>query len=152
MRLTAFTDFGLRTLMYLTSIPAEQLSSVPEVAKVYSASQNHFVKVIGQLTKLGYVQSIRGKKGGIRLAKHADDINIGKVIRELENHLDAVNCVKPACQLDGCCELKHALAQAMEAFLTTMDQYTLSDIVKNKPQLIPLWQTTETQENTSLSD
>jgi len=139
MRLTAFTDFGLRTLMYLTSIPAEQLSSVPEVAKVYKASQNHFVKVIGQLTKLGYVQSIRGKNGGIRLAKSADSINIGQVIRELENHLDAVNCAKSACQLNECCELKHALSLAMNAFLTTMDQYTLADIVKNKPQLIPLW-------------
>lgn len=140
MRLTAFTDFGLRTLMYLTSIPAEQLSSVPEVAKVYNASQNHFVKVIGQLTKLGYVQSIRGKNGGIRLAKKAEEINIGKVIRELENHLDAVNCTKPHCQLKDCCELKHALALAMEAFLATMDKYYLSDIVQNKPQLIPLWQ------------
>lgn len=141
MRLTTFTDFGLRTLMYLTSIPTEQLSSVPEVAKVYNASQNHFVKVIGQLTKLGYVQSIRGKNGGIRLAKKAEDINIGQVIRELENHLDAVNCTKPACQLSNCCELKHALALAMEAFLATMDQYALSDLVHNKPQLIPLWQT-----------
>lgn len=140
MRLTAFTDFGLRTLMYLTSIPAEQLSSVPEVAKVYSASQNHFVKVIGQLTKLGYVQSIRGKNGGIRLAKKAENINIGQVIRELENHLDAVNCAKPACQLEGCCELKRALAKAMDAFLNTMDRYTLSDLVQNKSQLIPLWQ------------
>lgn len=140
MRLTAFTDFGLRTLMYLTSIPAEQLSSVPEVARVYDASQNHFVKVIGQLTKLGYVQSIRGKNGGIRLAKKAEDINIGKVIRELENHLDAVNCAKPACQIASCCELKQALALAMEAFLSTMEQYSLADIVHNKPQLIPLWQ------------
>ena len=140
MRLTAFTDFGLRTLMYLTSIPAEQLSSVPEVARVYDASQNHFVKVIGQLTKLGYVQSIRGKNGGIRLAKKAEDINIGKVIRELENHLDAVNCTKPACQIASCCELKHALALAMEAFLFTMEQYSLADIVHNKPELIPLWQ------------
>ncbi|MGB0944402.1 MAG: Rrf2 family transcriptional regulator [Marinomonas sp.] len=140
MRLTAFTDFGLRTLMYLTSIPAEQLSSVPEVAKVYDASQNHFVKVIGQLTKLGYVQSIRGKNGGIRLAKKAEDINIGKVIRELENHLDAVNCSKPACQITSCCELKQALALAMEAFLTKMEEYSLADIVQNKPELIPLWQ------------
>jgi Rrf2 family nitric oxide-sensitive transcriptional repressor len=140
MRLTAFTDFGLRTLMYLTSIPAEQLSSVPEVAKVYDASQNHFVKVIGQLTKLGYVQSIRGKNGGIRLAKKAEDINVGKVIRELENHLDAVNCSKPACQIASCCELKQALALAMEAFLTKMEEYSLADIVQNKPELIPLWQ------------
>ena len=146
MRLTAFTDFGLRTLMYLTSIPAEKLSSVPEVARVYDASQNHFVKVIGQLTKLGYVQSIRGKNGGIRLAKKAEDINIGKVIRELENHLDAVNCTKPACQIASCCELKHALALAMEAFLSTMEQYSLADIVHNKPELIPLWQS-EPNEN-----
>ncbi|EAQ67074.1 hypothetical protein MED121_14144 [Marinomonas sp. MED121] len=146
MRLTAFTDFGLRTLMYLTSIPTEQLSSVPEVARVYGASQNHFVKVIGQLTKLGYVQSIRGKNGGIRLAKKAEDINIGKVIRELENHLDAVNCTKPVCQIASCCELKHALALAMEAFLSTMEQYSLADIVHNKPELIPLWQS-EPNEN-----
>lgn len=143
MRLTAFTDFGLRTLMYLTHLPENQLSSVPEVAKIYNASQNHFVKVIGQLTKLGYVQSIRGKNGGIRLAKKPEDINIGAVIRALENHLDAVDCEKTACRLNPGCELKQALSIAMDAFLSIMDNYTLRDIVKNKSQLIPLWQAHE---------
>ncbi|OUR69619.1 transcriptional repressor NsrR, partial [Marinomonas sp. 42_23_T18] len=97
----------------------------------------------------GYVQSIRGKNGGIRLAKSADKINIGQVIRELENHLDAVNCAKSACQLNECCELKNALSLAMDAFLTTMDKYTLSDIVKNKPQLIPLWQSSDEETSES---
>ncbi|MCV6609380.1 MAG: Rrf2 family transcriptional regulator [Amphritea sp.] len=138
MRLTAFTDFGLRTLMYLASLEEEQLSSVSEVASIYNVSQNHMVKVIGQLAKLGYVQTIRGKNGGIRLAMKPADINIGDVIAKMENHLDGVDCISTSCQLIPCCELKHALAEAMNAFLDTMRRYTLADLVANKSELIPL--------------
>lgn len=139
MRLTSFTDFGLRTLMYLASLPQEHLSSVAEVSAIYHVSQNHMVKVVGQLRKLGYIQAIRGKNGGICLAMAPNQINIGEVIRNLENHLDGVDCTSSACQLIQCCELKKALAQAMEAFLTAMENYTLADLIVNQKQLEPLW-------------
>lgn len=138
MRLTAFTDFGLRTLMYLASLEEEQLSSVSEVASIYNVSQNHMVKVIGQLARLGYVQTIRGKNGGIRLAMKPTDINIGDVVAKMENHLDGVDCISTSCQLIPCCKLKHALAEAMNAFLDSLRRYTLADLVANKSELIPL--------------
>lgn len=139
MRLTTFTDFGLRTLMYLASLPPKQLSSVTEVTKVYHCSQNHLVKVVGQLSKLGYLQAIRGKNGGICLAMPPRDINIGEVIRQLEKHLDGVDCATSDCELVGCCKLKAALKEAMEAFLTAMDGYTLADLVANQEQLTQIW-------------
>lgn len=138
MRLSAFTDFGLRTLMYLASLEGERLSSVAEVSTVYQVSQSHMVKVIGQLAKLGYVQTIRGKNGGIRLAASPESINIGEVIEQLENHLDGVDCTTTACQLLPCCELKKALTEGMRAFIDTMRTYTLADLMVNKSQLIPL--------------
>ncbi|SER10754.1 transcriptional regulator, BadM/Rrf2 family [Amphritea atlantica] len=138
MRLSAFTDFGLRTLMYLATLEEARLSSVAEVSAVYQVSQSHMVKVIGQLAKLGYVQTIRGKNGGIRLAQSPESINIGDVIEQLENHLDGVDCLSTSCQLLPCCELKKALMEGMRAFINTMRQYTLADLMVNKRQLIPL--------------
>ena len=139
MRLTTFTDLGLRTLMYLANLPPKQLSSVAEVSKVYNISQNHMVKVVGKLNKFGYLTAIRGKNGGICLALPQDKINIGDVIRNLENHLDGVDCMRSSCQLIPYCELKKALSKAMESFLSAMDNYTLTDLVVNKQQLTPLW-------------
>lgn len=139
MRLTAFTDIGLRTLMYLSSLPPEQLSSVAQVSKVYDISKNHMVKIVGQLSKYGYITAIRGKNGGICLALPQDKINIGAVIRHLENHLDGVDCTASACRLVGSCELKIALTKAMNVFLSTMDNYTLADLVINKQTLNQLW-------------
>lgn len=132
MRLTTFTDLGLRTLMYLAHLPTGQLSSVAEVSKVYNISQNHMVKIAGKLKKHGYLIAIRGKNGGICLASPAESINIGQVIRDLETHLDGVDCMTSSCQLVPGCELKKALAKAMTAFLKEMDNYCLNDLVVNK--------------------
>ncbi|WP_299787755.1 Rrf2 family transcriptional regulator [uncultured Shewanella sp.] len=143
MRLTTFTDFGLRTLMYLASLPPEQLSSVTEVTKVYHCSQNHLVKVVGQLSKLGYLQTTRGKYGGICLAMSPRDINIGQVIRQMEKHLDGVDCTTSECELVGCCKLKAALQEAMGAFLEAMGNYTLADLVENQEQLTQIWKVGE---------
>lgn len=138
MRLSAFTDFGLRTLIYLATLEETRLSSVAEVSSVYQVSQSHMVKVIGQLAKLGYVQTIRGKNGGIRLAVSPESINIGEVIEQLENYLDGVDCTTTSCQLLPCCELKKALIEGMRAFIDTLRKYTLADLMVNKNQLIPL--------------
>lgn len=143
MRLTAFTDIGLRTLMYLSSLPSGQLSSVTEISQVYDISKNHTVKIVGQLGKHGYITTIRGRNGGVCLARSPAKINIGSVIRCLESHLDGVDCVTSSCQLVGACELKKALATAMEAFLATMDNYTLADLVVNKEQLNKFWITSQ---------
>lgn len=138
MRITTFTDFSLRTLIYLASLPAEQLSSVQQVSKVYNVSQNHMVKVVGKLRKLGYIHAQRGKGGGICLAMKPEEINIGRVIAQMENHMDGVDCNAPACQLASCCELRKALAVGMQAFIDAMKNYTLADLLVNQEELSTL--------------
>ena len=135
MRITSFTDYGLRTLMYLACLPEGQLSSITEVSELYNASHNHMTKVIGQLRKSGYIEAQRGKGGGIRLAISPEQIRIGEVIRELENHQDGVDCTSTSCPLLPCCKLKGAISEAMDNFFNTMDKYTLSDFVKDKSMM-----------------
>ena len=136
MKLTTYTDFGLRTLMYLATLPEGELSSVAHVAKLYDVSRNHLVKVVNQLAREGYVKAIRGKNGGIRLGQAAADINVGQVIRSLENNLDGIDCGSPACYLVKVCRLKDALKEAMEAFLSVMEAYTLADLISNRDELM----------------
>lgn len=138
MRITSFTDYGLRTLMYLASLPEGQRSNVAQVSRVYNVSQNHLVKVVVQLRKLGYVDAQRGKGGGICLAQPAEQINIGEVIMKMENYLDGVDCTTTTCQLASCCKLRSALAMGMRAFIDAMKQFTLADMVCNQEEIVPL--------------
>ncbi|MGL5290307.1 MAG: Rrf2 family transcriptional regulator [Vibrionaceae bacterium] len=135
MRLTSYTDFGLRALLYLATLPQGELSSVAKVSALYGVSRNHMVKVINQLVKLGYLQAQRGKNGGIRMTRDPASINIGQVIRALENNLDGIDCSSPACHIVSACLLKNALKKAIEAFLAVMDSYTLQDLLANRDEL-----------------
>lgn len=135
MRLTSYTDFGLRALLYLATLPQGELSSVAKVSALYGVSRNHMVKVVNQLVKLSYLQSQRGKNGGIRINCEPADINIGQVIRALEGNLDGIDCSSPACHIASACLLKKALKKAMEAFLAVMDNYTLQDLLANRDEL-----------------
>lgn len=139
MKLTTYTDFGLRTLMYLATLPEGELSSVGQVSKLYDVSRNHLVKVVNQLAREGYIKAVRGKNGGIRLAKPARDINVGQVIRSLENNLNGIDCGSPACYLVRICLLKDALKEAMEAFLAVMESYTLADLISNRDELMSVF-------------
>ena len=135
MRLTSYTDFGLRALLYLATLPEGELSSVAKVSALYGVSRNHMVKVVNQLVKLGYLQSQRGKNGGIRMACDPATINIGQVIRALEGNLDGIDCGSPVCHIVSVCLLKSALREAMDAFLAVMDSYTLQDLLANRDEL-----------------
>lgn len=135
MRLTSYTDFGLRALLYLATLPRGELSSVAKVSALYDVSRNHMVKVINQLVKLGYLGSQRGKNGGIWLAVAPEDVNVGAVIRELEGNLTGIDCGSPICHIVSVCLLKGALKEAMNAFLCVMDNYTLADLLANKVEL-----------------
>lgn len=132
MRITSFTDYGLRVLMYLACLPEGQLSSIGEVSELYNASRNHMTKIIGQLRKSGYIEAQRGKGGGIRLAISPAKILIGYVIKELEFHNDGVDCKSTSCSLIPFCKLKGAISEAMDSFFATMNEYTLADFVKDK--------------------
>ncbi|WMC10055.1 Rrf2 family transcriptional regulator [Oceanimonas pelagia] len=139
MKLTTYTDFGLRALMYLATLPRGELTSVARVSALYDVSRNHMVKVINQLAREGYIHALRGKNGGIRLAKEPKDINVGRVIRLLEHNLRGIDCGSPACQLVPACRLRNALGQAMEAFLQVMEGYTLADLVGNRDELMTIF-------------
>ncbi|CBG89958.1 nitric oxide-sensing transcriptional repressor NsrR [Citrobacter rodentium] len=137
MQLTSFTDYGLRALIYMASLPEGRMTSISEVTEVYGVSRNHMVKIINQLSRAGFITAIRGKNGGIRLGKAANTIRIGDVVRELEP-LSLVNCNSEFCHITPACRLKQALSKAVQSFLTELDNYTLADLVEQNQPLYKL--------------
>lgn len=137
MQLTSFTDYGLRALIYMASLPHDQMTNISQVTDVYGVSRNHMVKIINQLSRAGLVTAIRGKNGGIKLGKPADTIRIGDVVRELEP-LTLVNCAGDFCHITPACRLKQVLNTAVEHFLDELNQYTLADMVRDNSQLYKL--------------
>jgi Rrf2 family transcriptional regulator, nitric oxide-sensitive transcriptional repressor len=130
MRLTVQTDYALRTLMLLSISETPQTTGA--VASHYNISQNHLVKVIQRLVGKGYVKSMRGRGGGLQLARPARDINIGAVVRAIEDIDNFVECFDPAtnrCVAIGACGLKGVLAGGIAAFLGHLDTYSLQDLV-----------------------
>jgi Rrf2 family nitric oxide-sensitive transcriptional repressor len=127
MKLTLFTDYSLRVLLYLAARP-ERLCSIAEVAQAYRISQNHLMKVVNQLARSGYVESVRGRGGGIRLGRPPEQINIGALVRHTEDGFDLVDCgscvIAPACGMTG------VLKEALLAFLAVLDRYTLADMAR----------------------
>ncbi len=131
MQLTRYTDYSLRVLMYLAVHP-ERLATITEISTAYAISRNHLVKVVHELGTLGFIQTQRGKQGGIRLAHAAADINIGEVVRKVEKNLNIVNCTEPRCPILPACDLKGVLFQARDAFMAVLDDYSLADLVKGQ--------------------
>jgi len=132
MKLTLFTDYSMRVLLYLGARP-ERLCSIAEVARAYGISQNHLMKVVNELSRSGYIESVRGRFGGIRLGKPAGEINIGALVRHTEDGFNLVDCgscvVAPACGLTG------ILKEALRAFLGVLDRYTLADLLGKRKEL-----------------
>jgi Rrf2 family nitric oxide-sensitive transcriptional repressor len=137
MRLTIYTDYSLRTLIYL-GVKADRLIPVGEIAKAYGISKNHLLKVANHLAAGGYVEAVRGSGGGIRLAREPADINIGQVVRYTETDMALVECFCPGengCRIETACLLRSVLRNALRAFLGVLDRYTLSDLMGSKPLL-----------------
>jgi len=136
MRLTRYTDYALRVLIYLGARP-DALCSIAEISRAYDISQNHLMKVVNDLVNAGYLASARGRFGGIKLAKLPEEINVGAVIRHTEDNFDLVDCgdcvIAPACGLTG------ALRQALAAFLAVLDGYTLADLIAKPADLALLF-------------
>ena len=129
MHLNLFTDYALRVLMFASS--RGEAFSITEVSTAFGISRNHIVKVVNHLARLGYLETRRGRGGGITLGRPASEIQLGVVIRETEGRQVLVECFDPAansCAISGHCGLKRVLAEAQQAFFTTLDQYTLADI------------------------
>ncbi|MDF7679992.1 nitric oxide-sensing transcriptional repressor NsrR [Enterobacteriaceae bacterium ESL0689] len=137
MQLTSFTDYGLRALIYMATLPDGKMTSISEVTAVYGVSRHHMVKIINQLSHAGYVITVRGKNGGIRLAKPASMIRLGDVVRKLEP-LSLVNCSSDFCHITPACRLKTVLAAAVQNFLSELDNCTLADLVEENQPLYKL--------------
>ncbi|MBB5320098.1 RrF2 family transcriptional regulator [Marinobacter oulmenensis] len=143
MHITRYTDYSLRVLIYLAA-EGDRLATIQEIADSYDISKNHLMKVVHQLNKKGYIETIRGKKGGMRLNMKPADINIGILIRETEQDLSIVECFsgKNGCRITPVCGLKSMFGEALKAFLDVLDQYTLADVIQSqhRPQLMRLLQ------------
>ncbi|WP_337882329.1 Rrf2 family transcriptional regulator [Chromobacterium haemolyticum] len=129
MQLTRFTDLGLRVLMYLTWQEEGQLATIPEIAARFEVSRNHLVKVVHFMAQQGWLQTSRGKGGGLALARAPEQYRVGEVVRELEGLSQLIDCADPPCALRQGCRLKGALDEALAAFFRTLDQYTLRDMM-----------------------
>lgn len=134
MQLTSFTDYGLRALIYMASLPEHEMTSISEVTEVYGVSRNHMVKIINQLSRAGFIKAVRGKNGGIKLGKPANQIYIGDVVRAIEP-LSLVNCGPEFCHITSACRLKSVLHNAVNAFLEELDKHTLADLLQNNQPL-----------------
>lgn len=137
MQLTTHSDYALRLLVYLAIHPGDKPATVKDAAERYNISTNHLAKVAQKLVHEKIVISQRGRGGGLRLAMEPADINIGKLIRKTEN-LELLECFGEncSCPIESVCILFSAMQRAQLAFLNVLDEYTLADVVKNKPQLM----------------
>ncbi|WKB37315.1 Rrf2 family transcriptional regulator [Terrilactibacillus sp. S3-3] len=137
MRLTLYTDYSLRVLLFLAAKGPYEKANIQEIAEAYQISKNHLMKVIHELGKLGYIETIRGRNGGIRLAKAPEDIVIGAVIRKMEDDFYLVECFHDAkrCAIAPVCGLKRAFSEALKAYLDVLDHYHLSDFLNKKKEL-----------------
>ncbi len=132
MRLTLHTDYALRVLMYV-AVKGEALSTIAEIVERFDIPKGHVMKVVHHLAQKGYLHTIRGKKGGMRLARKPNQVVVGTVVRDMEQELGVLGCLQNArgyCRIEECCLLRNALRDAMNAFLATLDRYTLQDLVR----------------------
>lgn len=134
MQLTQHTDFSLRVLMYLGATQNQKVT-IDELATHLGILRNHVTKIVNRLANLGYIHTMRGKGGGMKLARSPADIIIGAVVRQTEPSTALVNCQSPPCSIRNVCKLVYTLADAKAAFFKVLDDVTLADLVENDDEL-----------------
>ena len=142
MHLTLHSDYALRVLLYLR-LRDDDRSTIQQIADAYGISKNHLMKVVQRLAGLGYVEATRGRGGGLLLAKPPEEINLGRVVEQMEPHLDLVECfdlTTNTCPIALVCDLKSVLGEAQRAFMATLHRYTLADLGNRKQRLRELLQ------------
>jgi Rrf2 family nitric oxide-sensitive transcriptional repressor len=139
MRLTRFTDYSLRVLIYL-GLQDDQLVTIRKISDSYNISRNHLMKVVSLLTRMGYLTAQRGPGGGIRLSRQATEINLADVIRDTEEDLAMVECFDSDghCVITPACRLQHVIAEALDAYIRTLEKYTLQDLIDPSGELTRL--------------
>ena len=141
MRLAVQTDYALRTLMYLAN-QKQELTTIASIASRYAISKNHLMKIAHTLGRMEIIETVRGRSGGLRLARPAREISIGHIVRALEDDTNMVECFRQGggqCLITRSCRLKGILAGALEAFYATLDAYTLADLVDGNDELASLF-------------
>ena len=137
MKLNAFTDYSLRVLVYLATRP-ERRVTIAEISEAFGINANHLTKVVNHLGRNGWVETVRGKGGGIRLGRPPGEIVVGAVVRDAEGAAEPAECFateRSDCPIVACCHLKKALADAVKAFYAELDRHTLADITRNRTAL-----------------
>jgi Rrf2 family nitric oxide-sensitive transcriptional repressor len=135
MRLTRYTDYAIRVLIFLGARPGE-LCSIRGISEAYSISQNHLMKVVQDLAAAGFIESVRGRGGGIRISKPAESINLGRLLRHTEGLTDLLECT--TCIVNRACGMPSILSEATAAFVAVFDKYSVADLVRRRPELVML--------------
>ena len=138
-RLTLNTDFALRVLIHV-GLCGHKLTRINDIAQSFGISKAHLMKVVNDLSRNGYLETVRGRNGGIRLMREPRHINIGQVVRDTENQLGVIGCLERRgyCPIERACVLRSALQDATQAFLAVLDAYTLADLIKPQRALSSL--------------
>jgi Rrf2 family nitric oxide-sensitive transcriptional repressor len=140
MNLTRFSDYSLRVLILAGTYP-DRLVTIAEIADVYAISENHLMKVVHRLAQIGVLETVRGKGGGLRLARLPADINLGDIVHQTEQGQPLVECFGADgghCRIVGACELKTVLGEAQTAFYAVLGRYTLADLLRHPRQMASL--------------
>jgi len=130
MRLTLYTDYSLRVLIYL-GLRGNELSTIQSISSAYGISRNHLMKVVQELAREGYVESVRGQGGGLRLRRPPEEIRLGEVVRKMEPDLALVECFRPdnSCVITPACQLPPILNRALTAFIDELNRHTLAELL-----------------------
>jgi Rrf2 family nitric oxide-sensitive transcriptional repressor len=134
VQLTRYSDYSLRVLIYLALDP-KRLVTIEEIAQSYGISKAHLMKVVHQLGLNGYVETVRGRGGGLRLARRPEEITVGEVVRSTEENMALVECFDPEssqCAIEPACGLRSVLHEALAAFLAVLDRHTLGDLIARR--------------------
>lgn len=135
MQLTRHSDYSLRVLTFL-AMRSGEMATIPEIAEAYGISRAHLMKIVQRLGQLGYIQTLRGRGGGLLLGRPPEEIRLGELLRHTEENLDLVDCFSVSssagCRIEPACKLKGILAEALQSFFGTLDRYTLADLVRGR--------------------
>jgi len=139
MRLTLHTDFALRVLIQV-GLNESKLTTINDIAESFDISKHHLMKVVNDLSQKGYLDTVRGRNGGMRLMRPAREISVGQVVRDTEDRLDVIGCLgeKGYCRIERVCVLRDVLSEATDAFMGVLDSYTLADLIKPHKALAAL--------------